>query len=120
MPPQEAALVPSGTGGYLTGPRSVCGAPTRYRYGTRGVLQFHHVTMEFPGKTLAIRTRRAMAGERDRRLNARLGHEIQQVRHEGHVPPVTNLLDDIPLGQRVVNESNCDRIGSAGGGLEQG
>src|SRR5437667_12824009 len=57
--------------------------------------------------------------EMHRRLNGALTAEVDEMRHERHVLPVTNLLAHIAVAEFVSEKASCQRMSLSRGGFEQ-
>src|SRR6266436_5352949 len=88
---------------------------------SNGKRVFHpqDLRVQLSSELLAIRVSFAQLLETYRRLNGALATKVNEMRHEGHVLPVTNLLAHIAVGERVLDQARRQRMSLSGGWFQQ-
>ena len=76
--------------------------------------------MELAGEFFAVSAAIAELGEADFGVDDAFAEEVEEVRDEGHVFPITNFLADVAVFEFVLNEAGVKRVRVTGGGFEQG
>ena len=82
---------------------------------------FHlqNLRVQLSSELLAVRVPFAQVTEIHRRLNGALTAEVDEMRHERHVLPVTNLFAHIAVVEFVSEKSRRQRMSLSRGGFEQ-
>ena len=75
--------------------------------------------MEIAGQFLAAVAAWFQLAEGHARTNARLGEEIQEMRRERHVAPVTHVDARIAIFERVADARGGNGVFQTGDGLKQ-
>src|SRR5258707_5183512 len=74
---------------------------------------------QLSSELLAIRVSFAQLLEMHRRLDGAFAAQVNEMRHEGHVLPVTNLLTHVAVAKRILNQARRKRMNLSGGWFQQ-
>ena len=75
--------------------------------------------MQLSSELLAIRVSFAQLIETYRRLNRALATQVDEMGHERHIFPVTDLLAHVAVVERILNQARRQRMSLSGGRFQQ-
>ena len=75
--------------------------------------------VQLSSELLAIRVSFAQLFETYRGLNGALATQVDEMRHEGHVLPVTDLLAHVAVVERILDQARRQRMSLSGGWFQQ-